>query len=61
MFVANLCMGNKLQDFFHPNHVVIAVELAATFGEDYHFCDAHMGMEIFSVVVRYSPRGIWGN
>jgi len=54
-------MGNKLQDFFHPNHVVIAVELAATFGEDYHFCDAHMGMEIFSVVVRYSPRGIWGN
>ena len=39
MFVANLCMGNKLQDFFHPNHVVPSVKFAATLMEGSDFSE----------------------
>ena len=45
-----ICIGSKLKDFLHPNHVVIAVELAATLMEGAYLGEAQMGMEIFAVV-----------
>ena len=45
-----ICIGSKLKDFLHPNHVVIAVELAATPMEGAYLGEAQMGMEIFAVV-----------